>query len=75
MTQSASSIASAPLPDATACVRTGCSGQVCADSDVVTTCEWREEYACYASASCERQADGACGWTETPELAACLGGV
>ena len=62
-------------PDATACVRTGCSGQVCADGDVVTTCEWREEYACYASASCERQADGACGWTETPELAACLGGV
>lgn len=54
------------------CFRTGCSGQVCADEDVVTTCEWRDEYACYAEATCERQADGACGWTETPELAACL---
>lgn len=59
-------------PDAGACVRTGCSGQICADSDVITTCEYRPEYACYESATCERQADGRCGWTETPELAACL---
>lgn len=52
----------------------GCSGQVCSDREgVITTCEWREEYACYATATCERQANGQCGWTETPELAACLG--
>jgi len=30
------------------------------------------EYACYADATCERQADGACGWTEDAVLAACL---
>ena len=54
------------------CVVTGCSGQVCADQDVITTCEWRPEYACYDTAACERQPDGACGWTDTPELAACL---
>ncbi len=55
-----------------ACVVTGCSGQVCADQDVITTCEFREEFACYATATCERQANSECGWTETAELAACL---
>jgi hypothetical protein len=59
-------------PDAGACIRTGCSGQICADGEMITTCEWRPEYDCYRAASCERQADGACGWTDTPELAACL---
>jgi hypothetical protein len=57
------------------CRPTGCSGQVCSDRDVITTCEWREEYACYRNATCERQPSGACGWTPTPELEACLGGA
>lgn len=65
--------ASCEPDDAAGCVRTGCSGQICADTDMITTCEWRPEYECYGTASCERQADGACGWTQTPELAACLG--
>lgn len=55
-----------------ACVKTGCSGQVCADHDVITTCEFRPEYACYREATCEVQADGQCGWTETAALSACL---
>lgn len=51
----------------------GCSGQVCSDDPgIITTCEWRPEYACYADATCERQPGGACGWTPTDELAACL---
>jgi hypothetical protein len=33
-------------PSTPACRRTGCSGQVCADQEVVTTCEWKPEYAC-----------------------------
>lgn len=61
-----------PVGDAS-CYVGGCSSQVCSDRpDVVTTCEWLPEYACYRSARCERQANGACGWTETPELLACL---
>lgn len=56
----------------TACFRTGCSSQVCADENVITTCEWRPEYACYQKAKCERQANGKCGFTRTPELIACL---
>ena len=55
-----------------ACIRSGCSNQVCSDEPMMTTCEWRPEYACYQKARCERQADGKCGFTQTPELAACL---
>jgi len=54
------------------CFKTGCSGQVCADEEVITTCEYRTEYACYKTARCERQANGKCGFTDTPELRRCL---
>lgn len=63
---------SAPDPTGT-CYRGGCSSQLCSDQpDMVSTCEFREEYACYQSAVCERQASGQCGWTETSDLRACL---
>lgn len=55
-----------------ACVKTGCSGQICADQDRFSTCEFRPEYACYRTATCERQADGACGFTKTAALTSCL---
>lgn len=59
--------------EAKPCVVTGCSGQLCADSDRVTTCEYREEYACYkAHGVCERDASGACGWRQTDALKSCL---
>ncbi|MDZ7726063.1 MAG: Gmad2 immunoglobulin-like domain-containing protein [Candidatus Campbellbacteria bacterium] len=55
------------------CYVGGCSGQICSDDpNVVTSCEWRPEYACYDSAICERQADGECGWTETEEFDQCI---
>lgn len=53
----------------------GCSGQLClneSDEDVLTTCEYRAEYACYKNAKCERQDNGMCGWTPTEELVSCL---
>jgi eight-cysteine-cluster-containing protein len=56
----------------TDCVVGGCSGQICADEPMFSTCEWRDEYACYADASCERQSDGRCGWTPSGDLAKCL---
>ena len=59
-----------------ACFVGGCSGQICSDQeDVFSTCEFRPEYACYQQATCERQAGGECGWTETPELEACLADI
>ncbi|MDP2704868.1 MAG: Gmad2 immunoglobulin-like domain-containing protein [Patescibacteria group bacterium] len=54
------------------CLPTGCSGQICADEDVVTTCEWTEQYACYQDAQCGRQTNGKCGWTQTSQLTSCL---
>lgn len=54
------------------CIKTGCSSQVCSDHDVITTCEFRPEYACYQKAVCARQRDGNCGFTKTPALTACL---
>jgi S-layer homology domain len=57
------------------CVVGGCSGQLCVEAgldDVVSTCEWRNEYACYQTAVCARQANGLCGWSQTVQLRACL---
>ncbi|MEJ7600296.1 MAG: DUF6748 domain-containing protein [Kofleriaceae bacterium] len=55
------------------CFVGGCAGTVCSDKEgVVTTCEWRDEYACYAEATCARSATGTCGWAPTAELEACL---
>lgn len=58
------------------CVPAGCSGQLCVSTEdaesTVTTCEYRNEYACYKNAICEKQASGSCGWTETAELKSCL---
>lgn len=57
------------------CKRGGCSGQLCLDSriqDMVTTCEFKPEYACYQAAECKVQADGNCGFTPSDTLTACL---
>lgn len=64
------------LVDVAVCRHAGCSQQLCSDApSVITTCEWKAEYACYQAATCARQADGACGFTQTPELASCLGNL
>ncbi len=57
------------------CVVGGCSGQLCNEASlgpIASTCEWTAAYACYQGATCERQADGACGWTHDATLDACL---
>ncbi len=56
-----------------ACYRGGCSSQICSDQpNMMSTCEFKEEYACYRNALCERQLDNRCGWTQTPDLRTCL---
>lgn len=61
---------------ANGCAVAGCSSQLCVSAEeaatMVTTCEYRAEYACYREASCEPQMDGKCGWTQTSELQQCL---
>jgi len=58
------------------CAVGGCSNQICGEAgeveDIATTCEYREEYACYQAARCEKQSSGSCGWTETDEYKQCV---
>jgi hypothetical protein len=82
-----SSSSQAPLPStaaaaepatnaapATACVASGCSSTLCvpAGKEMMSTCEYKPEYACYQKATCEPQPDGACGWTHNADFDACL---
>ena len=58
------------------CIVAGCSGQICQPSSeppLATTCEWREEYACYGAPTSTCQCnDGVCGWSPTQALQQCL---
>jgi len=59
--------------DTARCYVGGCSSQLCTDRpDAISTCEYTAAYGCYRTATCERQASGSCGWTQTPALKACL---
>ena len=61
-----------PSVPAKRCYVTGCSGQLCSsEQGMMSTCEYKEEYACYQNATCEVQSSGECGWTETEELNRC----
>ena len=58
------------------CFVGGCSGQICSeDKSAMSTCEYKEEYACYKASRCERQKNGECGWTDTPEFSICMNSV
>jgi hypothetical protein len=55
------------------CFLGGCGNEVCSDRpDVVSPCIWRDALVCFRDATCERQADDTCGWSQTSELKACL---
>ena len=60
-------------PEEPVCIVSGCSMQVCvpADSTIVTSCEWRDEYYCLQHTECKR-IGGTCQWEQTPEYVACL---
>jgi hypothetical protein len=55
------------------CFIGGCSQETCTpDEPVASPCIYNPVFACYRDATCEPQAGGACGWTPTSELTACL---
>jgi hypothetical protein len=57
------------------CYRGGCSGELCGEPltfGVLTPCAWFPAFACYDTATCERQPDGTCGFTPSSALSACL---
>lgn len=57
------------------CLKAGCSNQLCLPRDkavqAYSTCEWRDEYACYAQASCLCQ-NHACRWEGDQQFSECL---
>ena len=54
------------------CIISGCNGTICDDEPRISICDARPEYGCYQTATCERQVDGSCDWTQTEELKKCL---
>ena len=60
------------------CVPTGCSSQLCVSADkaseIITTCEYREEYSCLKLTSCGC-VNNKCGWWENDNYKECLEGV
>jgi|SRR3989338_4648575 len=57
------------------CAPAGCSGQICAPSgkasEIITTCEYKEEYSCLKLTSCGC-VDYECQWLENAEYSGCL---
>lgn len=65
--------ATVPPPIVEKCYVGGCSSEICsAEPDVASNCIYKEEFMCYKTATCERQSNGQCGWTQTNTLKMCL---
>lgn len=57
------------------CIISGCNNEICQSKDeesAFSVCLYKPEYECYKLATCERQSNGECGWSETEEFKACL---
>jgi len=57
------------------CAVGGCSGELCGakGADLISTCIWREEFACYKKTTCGC-VEGACAWKSNAAFDACLNG-
>lgn len=57
------------------CAIGGCSSQLCGKKgiieNIITTCEWKEEYACYRLTQCQC-IQNKCQWNQTSEFIQCL---
>ncbi len=58
------------------CIPAGCSNQICVSknkaSDIVTTCEWKEQYSCLQKTSCGC-VQNKCEWDYSePEYRSCI---
>jgi len=56
------------------CIRGGCSGTVCQPKDkepIMTTCEYKAEYACYRQIECAC-INNRCAWEKTEDFYKCV---
>jgi len=60
------------------CATAGCSGQLCVPAesaaDILTTCEYREEYGCLEFTACGCQS-GICEWVQNTVYLSCLNDI
>lgn len=57
------------------CMIGGCSSELClaeGSEQGMSTCIYREQYACFKTATCAKQSSGQCGWTQTESLKMCI---
>lgn len=55
------------------CIKTGCSGEVCASEPTYTPCVYKKWFECLKFSKCGNFApDGSCGWLQTPEYIECM---
>lgn len=60
---------------ASGCMVTGCNKEICQNAGlppVMNSCTWRRQYRCYLNATCAKQLNGQCGWTQDAQLTDCL---
>lgn len=59
------------IPANSNCIKTGCTGQICADEPKISTCEWKCEDSCYKKAQCTNL-NGQCQWNVNNDIQNCL---
>lgn len=60
------------LIDDRRCRATGCNGEICADTEVTTTCLALPQYECLEYSQCVTRESGGCAWLETEPFEACM---
>lgn len=57
------------------CMIGGCNSELCSEASEdlkASICLYEPKFECYNTATCEKQINGKCGWTQTEELTRCL---
>lgn len=61
------------VPDKTECIQSGCSGEICAEEAVFTTCVWNAWFECLQYTECGQFGpDGSCAFEENKEFLDCI---
>ncbi|MFH1532577.1 MAG: MopE-related protein [Pseudomonadota bacterium] len=58
------------------CIVSGCSGEICAPTEMASDCQWLPEYECLKFSVCGNFSDeGGCAWLQTDAYLACINGI
>jgi len=59
------------VPAKKTCKKTGCSGVICSDKDVMSICIWKPEFECYKHSECGLDENGNCAWKHSAGFEKC----